>query len=88
MSSVVGGFTENDHLLLTIGGSLEGKEVNSTVEFYLAKGTNIVNQWTYVDLSKLGKVDELHFTMSGTKTNDMGLTTPTYFCIDNLGASK
>ena len=88
MSSVVGGFTENDHLLLTIGGSLEGKEINSTVEFYLAKGTNIVNQWTYVDLSTLGKVDELHFTMSGTKTNDMGLTTPTYFCIDNLGASK
>jgi hypothetical protein len=88
MSSVVGGFTENDHLLLTIGGSLEGKEVNSTVEFYLAKGENIVNQWTYVDLSTLGKVDELHFTMSGTKTNSYGLTTPAYFCIDNLGASK
>ena len=88
MSDIIGGFTDDDYLLLTIGGSLEGKEVNNTVEFYLAKGKNIVNQWTYVDLSTLGKLDELHFTMTGTKSNKFGLTTPTYFCMDDLGAKK
>ena len=88
MSTITGGFTDDDHLLLTVTGSLEGKDVNTAVEFYLAKGKNIVNQWTYVDLSKLGKIDELHFAMSGTKQNNKGLTTPTYFCIDNLGANK
>ena len=81
-------FGAEDWFLLTIGGSLEGKAVNTTVEFYLGKGTNFVTNWTYVDLSKLGKVDELSFTMSGSRTGDYGLNTPSYFCIDNLGAKK
>jgi hypothetical protein len=88
MSTIAGGFTDDDHLLLTITGSLEGKEVNGKVDFYLAQGKTIVTDWTYVDLSTLGKIDELHFAMSGTKSNNYGLTTPTYFCIDNLGAKK
>ena len=88
MSTIAGGFTDDDHLLLTITGSLEGKEVNGKVDFYLAQGKTIVTDWTYVDLSTLGKIDELHFAMSGTKSNNYGLTTPTYFCIDNLGATK
>ena len=81
-------FKEDDWFMLTIGGSLEGKAVNTTVEFYLGKGTNFVTDWTYVDLSKLGKVDELNFSMSGSRTGDWGLNTPTYFCIDNLGGKK
>ena len=81
-------FGADDWFMLTIGGSLEGKAVNATVEFYLGKGTNFVTDWTYVDLSKLGKVDELKFSMSGSRTGDWGLNTPAYFCIDNLGAKK
>ena len=87
MSTIVGGFTDDDYLLLTITGALEGKEVNGKVESYLAQGKSIVTEWTYVDLSTLGKVDELHFAMSGSKSNDYGMTTPTYFCIDNLGGT-
>ena len=81
-------FGENDFFLLTITGSLEGKAVDSSVEFYLAKGTNIVPTWTYVSLSKLGKVDELQFALSSSKKNDYGMTTPAYFAFDNLGAKK
>jgi hypothetical protein len=81
-------FEKGDWFMLTIGGSLEGKEVNTTVEFYLGKDTDFVTNWTYVDLSKLGKIDELHFSMSGSRTGDYGLNTPTYFCIDNLGGAK
>ena len=86
MSTVEGGFGEDDWFKLTISASLEGKAVNTTVDFYLAKGLNYVKDWTYVDLSKLGKIDELHFALTGTKTNDYGLTTPAYFAFDDLGA--
>ena len=81
-------FGAEDFFTLTITGSLDGKDVNAKVDFDLARGTNIVTQWTYVDLSKLGKVDELYFSLSGSRTGDWGLNTPTYFCIDNLGGNK
>lgn len=87
MSDAEGGFADDDYLLLTIIGTLNAVPAGS-VEFYLAKGQDAVNQWTYVDLSSLGKIDHLGFAITGTKTNAMGLTTPLYFCIDDLGAKK
>ena len=81
-------FSEGDYFTLIITGSLEGKAVNAKVEFDLGRGTNFVTSWTYVDLSKLGKIDELHFAFDGSRTGDWGLNTPTYFCFDNLGAKK
>ena len=81
-------FGDNDWFLLSINGMLDGKMVNTQVDFYLAKGKNIVTDWTYVDLSQLGKVDVLSFTLTGSRTGDFGLNTPAYFCIDNLGAKK
>ena len=45
-----------------------------------------MDKWTYVDLTELGQVDALSFTMSGSRTGQYGLNTPSYFCIDNLGA--
>lgn len=81
-------FGENDYFKLIIGGSLNGKAVNTEVEFYLGEGTHFVTDWTYVDLSKLGQVDELHFSFAGSRTGSWGLNTPTYFCFDNLGAKK
>ena len=81
-------FGADDWFLLTITASLEGKAVSKTVEFYLAKGTDVVTEWTYVDLSPLGKIDQLSFTLTGSRTGEFGLNTPAYFCIDNLGAKK
>lgn len=81
-------FGAEDYFTLTVTGSLNGVAVNTKVDFDLARGTDIVTAWTYVDLSKLGKVDQLTFTMSGSRTGDYGLNTPTYFCIDNLGGNK
>lgn len=79
-------FAEGDWFMLTINGALNGVPVNSKVDFYLAQGTEILTEWTYVDLSTLGEVDELTFSMSGSRTGEYGLNTPSYFCIDNLGA--
>ncbi len=81
-------FGDDDWFMLSIGGMLDGKMVDTQVDFYLAKGKNIVTEWTYVDLSQLGKVDAIFFTMTGSRTGTWGLNTPTYFCIDNLGAKK
>lgn len=80
-------FTTGDWFKLTISGSLNGTPVNTTVDFILAQDTAILTDWAYVDLSTLGEIDELSFTMSGSRTGASGLNTPSYFCIDNLGAS-
>ena len=79
-------FAEGDWFMLTINGALNGVPVNTKVDFYLAYGTEILTEWAYVDLSTLGEVDELTFSMSGSRTGEYGLNTPSYFCIDNLGA--
>lgn len=81
-------FGADDWFKLTITGSLIGISGTNRVEVDLAKGTNIMTEWTYVDLSPLGEVDELHFFMDGSRTGIYGLNTPSYFCIDNLGAKK
>ena len=80
-------FGADDWFLLTINGSLNGKASNGKVEFYLAKGTDVVTDWQYVDLSPLGKVDAITFTMTDSRTSNGYLNTPAYLAFDNLGAS-
>ena len=79
-------FGESDWFKLTVHGYLNGAKVNNQVEFYLAQGTSYISEWTYVDLSSLGEVDEISFALSRSKPNNYGMTTPAYFCIDNFGA--
>jgi len=80
-------FGADDYFRLTVYGYLNGVAVNASVSVDLAEGTNIMDKWTYVDLTELGQVDALSFTMSGSRTGQYGLNTPSYFCIDNLGAA-
>ena len=81
-------FGKDDWFTLTIGGSLNGKTVNHQVVFKLVDGTYCVEDWTYVGLSELGKVDALTFRLESTKKNAYGMTTPAYFAFDDLGATK
>lgn len=81
-------FGANDYFTLTITGSLNGVDANSQIRVELAKGTEYIKDWTYVDLSTLGKVDALKFALTSSKKNTYGVTTPLYFAIDNLGAKK
>lgn len=80
-------FGDNDFLLLTIKGELDEKVV-ATIEVYLAKGKDYIKDWTFVSLKELGKVNRIEFDITGSKMNAYGLTTPTYFCIDDFGAAK
>ena len=80
-------FDETDWFLLTATGYL-AEEPTGTCEIYLAKDGEIMSDWNYFDLSSLGIVDEIHFTLSSSDTGDWGMNTPAYFCIDNFGADN
>lgn len=63
----------------------------STLEFYLAdyrssdaKDHKLFTDWTWWDLSALGKVKTIGFKVEGSRSNNYGLTIPAYFCIDNF----
>lgn len=79
--------TDEDWLVLTITG-YAGGDATGTVDFYLAdfRGPNsyIIDEWTEVDFSALGTVDELRFTMDSSDQGAWGMNTPGYFAIDNL----
>lgn len=88
-------FGDNDFFTLTISGAQLDTvnaenpiKITKTINFDLARGKNYVKDWTYVDLSALGEVDIVKFTLTGSKQNASGLTTPAYFCFDNFGAKK
>jgi len=84
-------FEDGDWFLLTFTGYLAGIQVGS-VEFYLADFRNgkslIVKDWTYVDLTGLGIVDEVRCTLTSSDNTDGMMNTPGYFCLDNFGAKK
>lgn len=81
-------FEANDFFTLTVHGYLSGKAVNHEVKVELAKGQTYIKDWTYVDLSSLGKVDAITFSLASSKKNTYGMTTPAYFAFDDLGAKK
>lgn len=86
-------FAQGDWFKLTATGYDDDEEVTGTKDFYLAdfrsKDKNdwyIINDWTYVDLSTLGKVRQIQFTLSSSDSGAWGMNTPAYFCLDNFGA--
>lgn len=55
-----------------------------TVDVDLARDGNIMTTWTTVDLSSLGAVNSLSFTMDGSDKGDYGVKHPKYFAFDNV----
>lgn len=87
-----GPFAAGDYLKLTITGT-DASDGTKSVDFYLAdyRSENpddhyYVKDWCYFDLSPLGKVVKLVASMESTKKNSFGMTTPTFFSFDDLGA--
>ncbi|GAF91706.1 unnamed protein product, partial [marine sediment metagenome] len=92
-SKKFGGDSGNDPdwFLLTITGKDVDGVVTSTVDFYLAdyrfadnSADYIVNTWQYVDLTSLGAVKSLEFSLSSSDVGDWGMNTPAYFALDTL----
>ncbi|MEZ3525377.1 MAG: DUF4465 domain-containing protein [Muribaculaceae bacterium] len=77
-------FTASDECVLLINGYLNGHRKTDTVYVYLAKGTDILNYWKKIEVSKLGTVDTIVFTMKSSDTSELGMNTPAYFCIGSM----
>lgn len=80
-------FTNGDRFTLTVHGVAPDnteKSVDVTLAEYSNGDLTINRGWKYVDLSALGVVNELYFTLDSTDSGDYGMNTPAYFCIDKL----
>ena len=77
-------FSDSDWFLLTMTGIDATGAVTGTVNFYLAEGTDIVNDWEYVNLASLGVVKSVEFNLSSSDNGAYGMNTPGYFVIDTV----
>ncbi|HAQ18400.1 MAG TPA: PEP-CTERM sorting domain-containing protein [Prolixibacteraceae bacterium] len=82
---------DEDFLLLTIEGFNSAGKSTGKVEYFLADfmyGINsndyILDTWKWVNLSKLGRISKLEFSLRSSDNGTWGMNTPGYFCIDNL----
>jgi hypothetical protein len=91
-----GGASGNDpdYFVLNITGYDAVGMETGTVDFYLADyrfADNaqdvLVSDWTYVNLSSLGAVSSLAFSMDSSDSGAWGINTPAYFALDRLSAS-
>ena len=76
-----------DKYTLTIHGvAPDDSEKTVVVELASCDNGNLtINRgWRYVDLSPLGEVNEIYFTMKSTDEGSWGDNTPEYFCLDKL----
>lgn len=83
-------FTTGDWFMLTAHGvHADGSE--STADFYLADyrdgEAKLCTSWTRFNLSGLGNISELYFTLSSTDSGQWGMNTPAYFALDKLEVS-
>jgi len=88
-----GGVTgdDEDYFFITIRAYLNGTLSTDSVDFYLAdfrfadnSQDYILDEWTWLDLSSLGKADSLSFQFTSSDVGNYGINTPTYFCVDNI----
>lgn len=84
-------FTTGDWFMMTVTGYDNNGEKTGTVETYLAdyRSENAadhyyVKDWQWLDLSSLGTVKSISFTLSSSRTGDYGMNTPNYVCIDDV----
>lgn len=56
----------------------------SKLDVDLARDGNIQATWKRIDMSGLGAVKSVTFTMQGSDNSDYGLKTPAYFAFDNV----
>jgi hypothetical protein len=88
-----GGATGNDpdFFSVTFFGYDADFEMTDSVVFYLAdfrdannSNDYLVKDWTWVDLSSLGRIRYLDMEFNSSDVGQFGINTPTYACIDSL----
>ena len=76
-------FTEEDWFRLYIIGKKDGA-VTDTVTVNLAAEGMLIFTWKTIDLTALGEVDCIEFSMNSTDVGAYGMNTPAYCCFDNF----
>lgn len=86
-------FGQGDWYKVTVKGTAADGTFK-TLDYYLAdmRSENsadhyILDKWTWLDLSSLGKVTELSFTLTSSDTGQLGMNTPAYFAMDEVGGT-
>ena len=91
--SPFGGYSGNepDWFKLTATGKNANGQTVGALDFYLAdyrfdnpEDDYILNTWEWFDLSPLGEVATISFSLSSSKSNSSGMITPAYFCMDDF----
>ncbi len=88
-----GAFTVGDWCLLTINATLaDDTQASTAVHLADYRSTDAANhyyldRWQWVSLAELGQVKSLSFEITSSRSNEWGMTTPGYFCMDNLGGT-
>lgn len=84
-------FHNGDWFKIVARGYYHGALKPDSVGFYLANflmpdsnDNYIVRTWEWFDLTPLGKVDSLIFSLSSTDNGAFGMNTPAYFCMDHF----
>jgi len=81
---VKGPFGEGDFFQLTVTGLDAGGSALGSLDFLLADGANVIEQWTWFDTSSLGEVYGVEFSLSSSDNGAFGMNTPGYFAVDNI----
>lgn len=85
-------FENGDYCVLHIYGVSVANDMRGPVDVYLADfrdgKTEILKEWKTVDLSSLGTVKQVAFSIESTDVGTWGINTPTYFCLDNFVCVK
>ena len=80
-------FEEGDYFELTaVGVGVDGVERSTSINLieFTDGELKALNDWTFFDLSSLGKVTSVSFTMNSTDVGEFGINTSTYFCMDKF----
>ncbi len=85
---IKGPFVDGDFYKVIIRGLDSNGNAISSQEILLGDGTNIISAWTLFDLSSLGLVYGLNFTLDSSDVSPYGINTPAYFALDNLTISE
>jgi len=85
------GTNGEDWFLLTIWGYTGGNLTTDSINFYLAdyrfadnSQDYILKDWQWVDLSSLGNIDSLIFSLNSSDVGAFGMNTPSFFALDNF----
>ena len=83
-----------DWFKLTATGKNANGQTVGALDFYLAdyrfdnpEDDYILDTWEWFDLSPLGEVASISFSLESTKQNYGGMITPAYFCMDNFNGN-